>query len=195
MPVNFVADGFCVILDANVLYPNRMRDILLTMVHKGLFRAMWTDEIMDEWSRNVLANHAATEAQIGRTVAIMKDAFEECWVYHHRSLIAGIEGLPDEGDRHVVAAALAAGAQQIVTSNLKDFPAEVLELYELEAIDPDTFLVGQFELNRSLAVNAIHSVRRRLGKPPFKKGEFLTDLTRKGMPKFAAALRPFFEDL
>ncbi|MBA5778475.1 PIN domain-containing protein [Stappia sp. F7233] len=195
MPDNFVADGFCVILDANVLYPNRMRDILLTMVHKGLFRAMWTDEIMDEWSRNVLANHAASEAQIRRTLAVMRDAFEECWVYHHRPLIAGMEGLPDEGDRHVVAAALAAGAQQIVTSNLKDFPAEVLESYELEAIDPDTFLVGQFELNRSLAVNAVRSVRQRLDKPSFTKSEFLTDLTRKGMPKFAAALKPFFEDL
>ncbi|MEM5581425.1 PIN domain-containing protein [Roseibium sp. AS2] len=195
MPADFVADGFCVVLDANVLYPNRMRDILLTMVHHGLFRAVWTDEIMDEWSRSVLANHATTRDKIDRTVAIMKDAFEPCWVHRHRPLIAAIEGLPDQADRHVVAAALAGEAQQIVTNNLKDFPEDVLEKHELEAIDPDTFLVGQFELNRPLTVSAMRSVRKRLDNPPFTKTEFLTDLTRKGMPKFATALKPFFEDL
>jgi hypothetical protein len=195
MPAEFLADGFCVVLDANVLYPNRMRDILLTMVHHGLFRAVWTDDIMDEWSRRVLANHATTQDKIDRTVAIMRDAFESCWVHHHRPLINAIEGLPDDADRHVVAAALAAGAQQIVTNNLKDFPGDVLQIFELEAIDPDTFLTDQFELNRSLTVSAMRSVRKRLANPPFTTDEFLTDLTRKGMPRFAVALKPFFEDL
>lgn len=195
MPADFVADGFCVVLDANVLYPNGMRDILLTLVKHGLFRAVWTDEIMDEWSRHVVANHETSQDKINRTIAIMKDAFEACWVDHHRPLIAGVDGLPDKDDRHVVAAALAAGAQQIVTSNLTDFPTEVLERYELEAIDPDTFLIGQFELKKPLAVNAMRSVRQRYSNPAMTQSEFLTDLTGKGMPKFAAALKPFFENL
>ncbi|WP_297586059.1 PIN domain-containing protein [Roseibium sp.] len=195
MPTDFVADGFCVVLDANVIYPNRMRDILLTLVHHGLFRAVWTDEIMEEWSRNVLANHATTQDKIDRTIAIMKSAFEANWIDHHRPLIEGIEGLPDADDRHVVAAAIAANAQQIVTNNIKDFPADVLEEHELEAIDPDTFLVGQFELNPPLAIKAVRTVRQRYGNPSMTRSEFLTDLTAKGMPKFAARLRPNFENI
>ncbi|WP_420335567.1 PIN domain-containing protein [Roseibium sp.] len=195
MPSDFVADGFCVVLDANVLYPNRMRDILLSLAYTGLFRPVWTDEIMDEWTRNVDKNHAASQEQIQRTVLIMKEKFEANWVDSHRTLIGGIEGLPDQDDRHVVAAAIAANAQQIVTSNLKDFPADILEEHELEAIDPDTFLVGQFELNPPLALKAIQAVRTRYENPPMNRSEFLTDLTAKHMPKFAAKLRPNFENI
>lgn len=172
-----------------------MRDILLTMAHHGLFRAVWTADIVGEWSRNVVANHETTQDKVDRTVGIMMTAFEDCWIDHHQTLIAGIEGLPDADDRHVVAAALAGGAQQIVTNNLKDFPAGVLENYELEAIDPDTFLVGQFELKRGLAIRAMRSVRERYDNPPLTAGAFLTDLTAKGMPRFAAVLKPHFEDL
>lgn len=59
-----IADLFVAVLDANVLYPYRVRDALLWFAHTGLYRARWTDQIIDEWRRSLLANRPALHASL-----------------------------------------------------------------------------------------------------------------------------------
>jgi hypothetical protein len=118
--------AFVVIYDACVLYPAPLRDLLLRMAAKGLVRARWTDQILDECFRNILINRPdLNEASLQRTRDLMNRAIPDVLVTGFEGLIAGLD-LPDADDRHVLAAAISAGAQVIVTVNLDDFPADRL---------------------------------------------------------------------
>jgi len=99
-----------------------------------VFRAKWTDAIHEEWMRNVQRDYPdITRAQVERTRDLMNAHVRDCLVTGYEDLIKAIS-LPDPGHRHVVAAAIRAGADVIVTSNLNDFPKETLAKY---GIDPN----------------------------------------------------------
>ncbi|WP_256212600.1 PIN domain-containing protein [Loktanella sp. DSM 29012] len=173
------------ILDANVLFPFRVRDVLLTFAHEGLFRARFTEEIMDEWTRNVIALKPDLRDSIDSQVDAIRRAFDECFVTGHMPLIDGLK-MPDENDRHVLAAAIRCSAQVIVTENKRDFPQALLEEYDIEVLGADDMLATTYELFPSVAARALGKVRRRYRNPPMGVSEFLLDLTRAGLPKLAA---------
>jgi hypothetical protein len=101
--------------------------------------------------------------------------------------------LPDENDRHVVAAAIRGQAQVIVTMNLKDFPSEVLQQYEIEALHPDEFILQLIDLAPNVVMDAAEAHRRSLKNPPKSIEEFLASLEAQGLPKSVAALRTLFQ--
>ncbi len=112
----------------------------------GVVRAKWTDEILDEVFRNILANRPdLTMKQLGRTRELMNCAIRDVRVDGYQPLVSSLE-LPDPDDRHVLAAAIECGAQCIVTHNLKDFPASQLEPHGVEAIPPDEFVLDLLDL-------------------------------------------------
>lgn len=185
--MSYVADRFIVLLDANVLYPFRMRDVLLRFAHAGLFRARWTQKILDEWASNLLAKRPDMESSIRTQQAKMREVFPEALVTDSDHLIAALD-LPDPDDTHVLAAAIHCGAQHIVTENLKDFPAEKLAPYDIKAINADEFLARTFELYRTEALIVLRDLRHAYTCPPFTPSEFVFDLTAKGMPKLASYL-------
>ena len=187
--MSHIANRFVVVLDANVLYPFRLRDILLTLCEAGLFRGRWTEAIVQEWSQNLLVSKPSHKEKIHRTVEAMRRAFPEAWVDGYEDLIPTIH-LPDENDRHVVAAAMRCGAQLIVTENLKDFPASEIEKFDIEAVSADEFLSGIFELYPAECVFALRNMRERYVNPELSPSEFVFDLIAKGMPKLAAKLKP-----
>lgn len=114
---------FSVVYDANILYPNVLRDILIRLAKTGVFRARWTEDILDEVFRNIKADRPDLDtAKLDRTRELMCAAVDDCLVDGYQELIEGLV-LPDADDRHVLAAAIRAGAQVIVTNNTKDFPA------------------------------------------------------------------------
>src|SRR3954469_22220568 len=126
---------FKVVLDANVLYPFSLRDTLLRAASEGLFQLYWSDQILEEARRSLVSSGRMTDDRAARLRSVMEEAFPEAMVTGHEPLIAAMKN--DEKDRHVVAAAVKAGAQVIVTSNLKHFR----ELPEgIEAQSPDDFL-------------------------------------------------------
>src|SRR5438270_8631436 len=130
------------IYDANILYPAPLRDLFIRLAQAGLVQARWTEQIHDEWVRNVLKNNAQLSAdRLARTRTLMNEAVRDCLVTGYEDLIASLS-LPDPDDRHVLAAAIRAGAAVIVTYNLKDFPAETLARFDIEAQHPDDFLVS-----------------------------------------------------
>ena len=119
---------FTVMYDACVLYPAPLRDFLPRLALTELFRARWTETIHAEWMASVLADRPdLTRAQLERTRALMNAAVPDCLVEGYHSLIAGLT-LPDPRDRHVLAAAIRAGAGAIVTFN-QEIPRSLLRGY------------------------------------------------------------------
>src|SRR5579863_19981 len=126
-----------VLYDACVLYSAPLRDLLMHLAITDLYQAKWTNEIHDEWIRNVLANrHDIKASQLERTRELMNRHIRDCLVTGYETLISSLK-LPDLNDRHVLAAAIRSSASIILTYNLKDFPAKSLSPYAIEAQHPD----------------------------------------------------------
>ena len=124
------------VLDANVLYPASLRDLLLRLAADGLYQARWTDRILDETFDAVLRTRPDLDpARLGRTRRLMTTHFPDAMVVEYESLMATLV-LPDPDDRHVLAAAIRAHAEVIVTHNLKVFPRRALEPLDIEAMSP-----------------------------------------------------------
>ncbi|MGZ8152430.1 MAG: PIN domain-containing protein [Methylovulum sp.] len=136
---------FSVIYDACVLYPAPVRDLLMQLALTDLFKARWTDQIHDEWIEALLRRDKYDRKILERTRDLMDASVRDAKVSGYEELINALV-LPDPEDRHVLAAAIKAGANAIVTFNLKDFPGDVLSIYGIEAIHPDEFVYSQIDL-------------------------------------------------
>ncbi len=153
------------------------------------FRARWTEEIHDEWTRNLLANRSDLDVtQLQRTVELMNIAVPDCLVENYDCMIESLE-LPDPDDRHVLAAAIKCQADVIVTNNLKDFPEDVLSKFEIEAQSPDTFLNHLFDLNSPAFCSAVRQQRERLKNPEHTTEELLDIFYNQGLPLTVNKLR------
>lgn len=131
---------FTALYDASVLYHAPLRDLLMHLACTDLFRARWTEAIHEEWIGSLLKNRPdLSHEQLERTPQLMDRAVLDCLVDGYDDLVPGLI-LPDPRDRHVLAAAIRVGADVIVTSNLKDFPAETLDRYGIDAQHPDEFV-------------------------------------------------------
>jgi hypothetical protein len=108
----------------------------------------------------------------------------------YQDLISGLK-LPDENDRHILAAAIKAGASVIVTYNLDDFPKEALAPYGIDAQHPDDFLVFQLDLNKAAICNAVRQQRQTLKNPPMSISELLDTFASQRLPMFVERLRDF----
>lgn len=182
--------AFVVLFDACVLYPAPLRDLLMRLATTRLFAAKWTDQIHDEWTRNLLTNRPELAEQLPRTRELMNAAVSDCLVTGYAPLITALE-LPDPDDRHVLAAAVRASAQVIVTFNLKDFPSEALSRYGIEALHPDVFVEHQLDLDQDVVIAAAKSHRASLRNPPKAVDEYLDTLAGQGLPATADKLREF----
>lgn len=182
---------FTAVYDACVLYPAPLRDFLMWLGLSGRFRARWSAQIHDEWKRNVLKNRPdLTAEQLDRTSDLMDRAIPDALVTGHEVLIDGLT-LPDPDDRHVLAAAIRCHASVIVTFNRKDFPAEVLQLFGLEAQHPDMFVENLFDLDRAAVVAAAQRQRQQLKNPAMDVERYLDVLLRQGLTQTTKALSAF----
>lgn len=104
--------AFIVIYDANVLYPNTLRDLLIRIAQQPhLVQAKWTDQIIDETLRALQKNRSdITEEKAGRLRELINGAVRDCLVTGYQPLIEALD-LPDPDDRHVLAAAIKVNAQ------------------------------------------------------------------------------------
>jgi predicted nucleic acid-binding protein len=179
------------VYDACVLYPAPLRDLLMHLALTDLFHAKWTDAIHDEWIRNVLANRPnLTRKQLDRTRSLMNAHVRDCLVTGYEDLIESLT-LPDPDDRHVLAAAVHAKADMIVTLNLKHFPAGVLSQFQIEAQHPDDFVSHLLEQHPGAVCGAVKRHRETLLRPPKSIEEYLDSLERCQLPDTATRLRVF----
>jgi hypothetical protein len=182
---------YTALLDANVLYPAPVRDLLLQLAATDIYNARWTAEIHREWMENLLKNEPHRQrAVLERTRDLMNKAARDALITGYESLVESLE-LPDPNDRHVLAAAIVGRCDVIVTANLKDFPEAALVPFGIEAQHPDEFLCHQLNLAQGLFCTCVRKIRQRLKNPPFTVDEYLDILTRNGLVATAAELRPF----
>lgn len=173
---------YAAVLDACVLVPVALADTLLRVAEKGLYRPLWSERILAE-------AQAATEEihpgiSVDKRYADMREAFADALVTGWEPLERAVT-LPDADDRHVLAAAIHAGTQAIVTFNLRDFPARELGQHDLEAVHPDAFLLDQLDLSPPTILRAITEQAAHATRPSLAPSELLLLLARAGVPGFA----------
>jgi predicted nucleic acid-binding protein len=180
--------AFTVIYDACVLYPAPLRDFLIRIAKTGIVRARWSATILDETFRSILRERPELESKLDRTRELMMHAIADCMVSGYESLIPSLE-LPDADDRHVLAAAIRAHAQTIVTFNLRDFPAATLATYDVEARHPDDFVLDQIDLAPARVIEAVVAQAHALRNPPQSVDDILERLAACGCPQSVAKIR------
>lgn len=144
--------AFPALLDTCVLYPAYLSDTLLRLAETGTYRPLWSADVLDELRRNLLGRGLPVEP-VDRRIKQMRSAFPDALVTGYESLIDGMGN--DPKDRHVLAAAVRANAEVVVTFNIKDFPRDAVEPYEILAVKPDDFLLDQLDLYPGLTMGVL----------------------------------------
>lgn len=184
--------GITAIYDACVLYPFSLRDLLVELATTCLFDARWTNQIHDEWIRNLLQDHPEiTLSQLERTKKLMNQAVLGSLVVDFEHLIPSVD-LPDPNDAHVIAAAMTCNAQRIVTFNLKDFPEATLKPLGMSAIHPDDFILELLTLNALVVVDAVSACQTRFRNPPRSIQEHLERLEKVGLVRSVTQIKTYW---
>jgi hypothetical protein len=183
------------VFDACILYPFHLRNIIVQAAVDRLIEARWTDEIHDEWVRNLAADTPTIPIErLQTTRRLMNDALPGATISGYEDLVPTVS-LPDPDDRHVVAAAIAAGASIILTWNLKDFPAAALKKYGLRRQTPDAFLTGLYDNVPDLVVGSPANARRSLNKSRVSAPDFIDILNHQKLTQLVTRLRKHPTDL
>ena len=178
--------SFTVVLDTCVLYPAHLRDTLLRLAERRLYRAQWSEDILDELQRNLVEDGISPESA-SRLLAAMHTAFPDASVQGYRALVAAMTC--DEKDRHVLAAAVRASAAAIVTFNERDFPAESVDPFTIDVIHPDAFLLDLLDLAPRRVLDELEDQAAANRREPNSVAALLDALTRAGTPRFAEEAR------
>lgn len=172
-----------------MLYPSTLRDLLIRIAQARLVQAKWTDKILDEVFENLRGNRPdLAPGALARTRELMVCAIRDCLVTGYEPLMAGLE-LPDPDDRHVLAAAIRARAQVIVTNNLKDFPHEQLAQWDIEPKSADEFVSDQIDLNAKVVWSCVQQIADTWRNPPGTTADVLRSLERSGLLRSVAELQ------
>jgi len=178
-----------VVLDACVLYPTVMREVLLGVAKKGMFTPLWSARILEEWARAV-ARNLPDQAGVARAeIALLRARWPGAEVVYSAGLEADLF-LPDHADRHVLAAAIEGRADSLVTMNLRDFPTRTLSGHKIIRRDPDRFLLEfQIESPRIIA-GVCEEVRQRAEAISRQPQDMRRLLKKAHLPRLGKALAP-----
>lgn len=178
--------SFPAFFDTNVLYGALLNDFILELADRGLFRPLWSKEILWELEKN-LAKKGEDAGLVQKRVATMARYFPDAMVAGYEDLVPTMTN--DEKDRHVLAAAVRGGAEVLVTFNTRDFPARSVEPFDLEVVHPDDFLLDQLDLYHAPTLRALVDLVEGYDSPTMTVDDFLLALTRAGVPNFADVAR------
>ncbi len=170
---------FTCVLDTNVIYPIDIRDLLFWFASYDLFTPKWSKHIFIEW-QNVMKRKGIDDEEIKKRLNTAQRAFPDALVENYESLVNSLE-LPDENDRHVLAAAIKTNANIIVTNNLKDFPSVYLASFGLIAKTADDFITDTIDLNNDLALEAFRALVINRTNPNLDEFEILDRFRKNGL--------------
>jgi hypothetical protein len=181
-------------LDSCVLYPAALRDFLMRLA-VDTYVPKWTDEVHEEWIRNVLEDRPDLDRkQLERTRELMNRRGGDCLVTGYEHLIPNLT-LPDPDDRHILAAAVTGRATVIVTFNLRHFPNHILASLGIRAMHPDDFASALYDQEPEAFLNAVREHRRALVNPAKTADEYLSTLHGAGLNKTVARLRRHVDEI
>ena len=175
-----------VLLDANVLFPTVLREVLVGVAAEGLYRPLWSARILEEWARATPKLGAGAEAQARAEIAALRAA----WPDAETRTTPGTEArlwLPDPNDVHVLAAAIDGQADALVTFNRRDFPRREVAGEGIALRDPDGFLMDLWLAKAAAVERVVDRVRSRA----IDMGHTYSSralLKRAGLPRLGKAL-------
>lgn len=180
---------FITLYDTNALFPNSQRDLLIRIGLGGLVQAKWTQKIIDDLAAALTRRYPDMPPErLVRLTTLINDSVPDCLITGYEPLIDGLK-LPDPDDRHVLAAAIKANAQVIVTANLRDFPANDLAPWNVEAKSPDDFVLDQIDIDDKIVFACVQQIVDSRKKHPVTVRDVLTELESSGLVQSVAALR------
>lgn len=181
--------SFTVFLDACVLVPNWLRDVLLTAADFELYRPRWSPTVLAETRNALITKRRLTAEQADYTLATMTTYFPEAMVEGYESIVPGMPA--HHKDRHVVAAALVGHAQLIVTNNIKDFQTDQIRSLGLDVRSADTFLMdllARYEAEMKSVLQFMADNTGKAGKPELSTYDILQNIAATAKNFAAAAL-------
>ena len=182
-------------LDASVLYPALLRNMLMYFAVNDLYHARWSARVHEEWMSALLRNRPdILRAQLERTRRLMEAELDDALVEGYEHRVNSIT-LPDADDRHVLAAAIHCEAQYLVTANLRDFPPTALAPFRLVVEHPDDFLLRLLNDNTKSAIAAFHTLCRARKNPAQSPREVTEILKHQGLTATADALNALIDSL
>lgn len=176
-----------VLLDANIFPAVWLLDIMLTLDERQVIDAVWSERILKEARHALVERRGRTPEQADRLLSFITPMNPTHCVYGWSRLESTLE-LPDPDDRHVLAAALVADADYIVTYNLRDFPEAGLERYAVKAVHPDEFLSLALTYDQEGVVDAMKGVVASKDNPPRTMKEELEHLRKLRLDRFVEGL-------
>jgi predicted nucleic acid-binding protein len=174
---------FQAVLDTNVIYPLISRDLLFWFAHYDLYTPKWSKHIFDEWEE-VMIRKGLDHKDAAKRIDTVNSAFPEALVKNYEFLIPTLN-LPDQKDRHVLAAAIKSNSNCIVTNNLKDFPKELVNKVGVRVISGHEFLVELIEIYHDQAIAAFKEMVLTRKSPKMEEIEILNQLKKCGLKKTA----------
>ncbi|MER5421276.1 PIN domain-containing protein [Streptosporangium roseum] len=179
-----------VFVDTNVLFPFSLMDLMLALTEDAVHTVIWSDHLLEEWERVIVREQHRSTSAAARISAAIREFFADTCVPEddYKYLLDRLSG-PDPDDRHHMAAAIAGGAQTLVTWNLADFPAATLSRYGLTVTDPDTYLCSLLAQSPHEVVAALVRMGEGKRRPPMTGMDITHALERAGVPVFARRAR------
>lgn len=175
------------VLDACVLYPTVLREILLGVAARGLYEPLWSDRILREWTRAADKIGPGAMVQAEGEAVLARAAFPRATLREQPNIEARVT-LPDPNDEHVLAVAIAGHADAIVTFNAQDFPRPVLAEFGLERRDPDGFLWELWSRNPAEVGAVVEGVRATAERLSGEEWPVRRLLKKAQLPKLGKAL-------
>lgn len=177
--------AFPAFLDACVLVPINLTEVMLRLASAKAFRPLWSADVLAEVQRT-LPKVGVTPEKAEQRINVMRTHFPDAEVTGYQGLIPKMSC--DQKDRHVLAAAVRANAELIVTSNLKDFPNSALAPYDIDVVRPDHFLLDQLDLYPEITMDCLNKIVAARQQPQENLEVFLTKL-EKTAPRFSKQAR------
>ncbi len=175
--------AYVALLDASVLHPWVVCELLLRLAERGLYRPAWSAEILDELVGSLIRRQPEHEERFRRRRERMEAAFAEAMTHQPGRFMTAVPDEVDAGDRHVVAAAFAARADVIVTNNVRHFAPDRLAKVGLLVHTADEFLVHQWWLDPAGVLDELAAMAASTNWPSLTAAQVLESL-RRFAPEF-----------
>jgi predicted nucleic acid-binding protein len=179
-------------VDTSVLFPFSVMDLFLALAEDSVHQVLWSDELLEEWERVIVREHQRSPESAAAITDAIREFFDDFRVdpASYCSHIAKMPG-PDADDHVHSAAAIAGGAEMLVTWDRSGFPTEDLAELGLRVTDPDAYLCELLDDIGDQVVATLEGLARSKSRPPMSTGEILGSLERAGLPTFTARVRGF----